>query len=316
VVRLAAEAVLTAKEADAPGALVLALGSLGTGRRELGDLPGSAAAHQEELAAATELGDPAAVATAQVNLGNVAVAGNDLTNGLAWYNAAEPALRSRSLWMVLVPLLNNRWQVHNMLGDTASATNDLVACGHACVQSGAWQQAQQILPQALQFLNGTGRTAETGPVLDDLAATARALGDDNLLQQSLGDHALLVLGRGDLPGAVALLDEQEEICRRTNNQVGLAACIGNRAIIKQQQGDLPGALACVDEQLLLAQAAGNAQGVLFATANRGELLGQLGRKPEALAALGQARQMAAQYNLGPMVQQLDQMIAAVNASQN
>ena len=316
VVRLAAEAVLTAKEADAPGVLVLALGSLGTGRRELGDLPGSSEAHQEELAVATQLGDPSAVATAQVNLGNVAIAANDLPTGLAWYDAAEPALRERNLWMVLVPLLNNRWQVHNMLGNTTSATNDLVSCGHACVQSGAWQQAQQVLPQALQYLNGTGRTAEAGPVYDDLAATARALGDDNMLQQALGDRALLVLGTGDLAGATALLDEQDEICRRTANHVGLAACVGNRAIVKQQQGDLSGALACVDEQLQLSQTTGNAQGVLFATANRGELLGQLGRKPEALDSLQQARQMAAQYNLAPMVQQLDQMIAAVNASQN
>ncbi|MCU1369699.1 MAG: tetratricopeptide repeat domain containing protein [Ilumatobacteraceae bacterium] len=316
VVRLATEAVLTAKAADAPGALVLALGSLGTGRRETGDLPGSAAAHQEELAVATQLGDPSAVATAQVNLGNVAVAGNDLRNGLAWYDAAEPVLRERNLWMVLVPLLNNRWQVHNVLGDDAAATDDLVACGHACVRSGAWQQAQQILPQALQHLNRTGRAAEAGPVYEDLATTARALGDDGMLQQAVGDRALLVLGQGDLAGATALLDEQEEICRRTGNQVGLAACVGNRAIVKQQQGDLTGALACVDEQLQLSRATGDAQGVLFATANRGELLGQLGRKQEALASLQQARQMAAQHHLTPMVQQLDQMIAAVDASQN
>jgi nephrocystin-3 len=316
VVRLATEAVLTAKEADAPGALVLALGSLGTGRRETGDLPGSAAAHQEELAVATQLGDPSAVATAQVNLGNVAVASNDLPGALGWYGAAEPALRARNLWMVLVPLLNNRWQVHAALGDNASATNDLVACGHACVRSGAWQQAAQILPQALQYLNGTGRPAEAGPVYEDLATTARAIGDDNMLQQAIGDRALLVLGTGDLPGADALLTEQEEICRRTGNQVGLAACVGNRAILEQQRGNLTGALACVDEQLQLSQATGNAQGVLFATANRGELLGQLGRKQEALSSLQQARQMAAQYNLAPMVQQLDQMIAAVDASQN
>ncbi|WP_426571979.1 tetratricopeptide repeat protein [Aquihabitans sp. McL0605] len=314
--RLADEAVLTAKEASATGALVLALGSQGTARRELGDLPGAAAAHQEELAVATRLGDPAAVATSQVNLGNVAIAGNDLPNGLAWYDAAEPALRERNLWMVLVPLLNNRWQVHSVLGDDTSATDDLVSCTHACVRCGAWQQAQQVGAQALQHLNGTGRSAEAGPVFDDLTAAARALGDDDALQQALGDHALVVLARGDLAGASALLDEQDEVCRRTGNQIGLAACVGNRAIVKQQQGDLSGALACVDEQLRLSQAVGNAQGVLFATANRGELLGQLGRTPEALAALQEARAMAARYAVAPMVQQLDQMIAAVNAPQN
>ncbi|MFN8016707.1 MAG: DUF4062 domain-containing protein [Acidimicrobiales bacterium] len=314
VERLATEAVLTARAADAPAALVLALGSLGTARRELGNLAGASEAAQEELAVAQQLGDPSSTATAQVNLGNIAVAANDLRTGLAWYDAAEPALRERNLWMVLVPLLNNRWQVNAALGDNVRATNDLVACTRACVAAGTWQQAIQVGPQAIQYLNGTGRAAEAGPVYADVATAARQLGDDATLQQALGDQALLVLGQGDLAGATALLDEQEEICRRTGNVVGLAACVGNRAIVMQQQGDLAGALAAVDEQLSLSQQAGNAQGVLFATANRGELLGQLGRRDEALASLQQARQMAAQWNFGPMVQQLDQMIAALQAS--
>ena len=110
-----------------------------------------------------------------------------------------------------------------------------------------------------------------------------------------------------------MLDEQEAVCRRTNNAVGLAACVGNRAIVLRYQGDLAGALAAVEEQLRVAAASGNAQGALFATANRGELLGLLGRVPEALEALQSARATAAQYQLGPMVQQLDAMIQALQA---
>ena len=75
-------------------------------------------------------------------------------------------------------------------------------------------------------------------------------------------------------------------------------------------------LSQVDEQLQLAQATGNGQGVLFATANRGEVLGLMGRIDEGLAALGQARQMAAQWGIAPMVQQLDQMIQQLRAGQN
>lgn len=316
VARLAEEAALTARAADAPAALVLALGSLGTARRELGDLAGASQAAQEELAVAQQLGDPAAVATAQVNLGNIAISGNDLRGALGWYGAAEPALRERGLAMVLVPLLNNRWQVHAALGDNASAATDLAACTRQCVLAGAWQQALQVGQQALQYLNGTGRPHETGPVLEDLAAAARALGDDATLQQAVGDLALLVLGQGDLVRAAALLDEQEAICRRIGHQVGLAACVGNRAILKRQQGDLLGALADVEEQLRLSQASGNGQGVLFATANRGDLLGALGRLDEARRDLEWARQVAAQNGLAPMVQQLDQMIAALGSSQN
>jgi len=313
VEQLAAEAALTARSAAAPAALVLALSSLGTARRELGNLPGATEAAQKELAVAEQLGDPAAVATAQVDLGNVAVASNDLRGALGWYGAAEPALRERGLAMVLVPLLNNRWQVHAALGDHVSAATDLAACTHQCVLAGAWQQALQVGAQAIQHLNGTGRPVEAEPVLEDLATAARALGDDASLQQALGDHALLVMGRGDLARAAALLDEQEAICRRIGHQVGLAACIGNRAILKRQQGDLSGALADVEEQLRLAKAAGDGQGVLFATANRGELLGALGRTDEGLRDLEWARQVAAQNGLTPMVQQLDQMIAALRA---
>jgi tetratricopeptide (TPR) repeat protein len=108
-----------------------------------------------------------------------------------------------------------------------------------------------------------------------------------------------------------MLDEQEAICRRIGHQVGLAACVGNRAILKRQQGDLPGALADVEEQLRLSQETGNGQGVLFATANRGELLGALGRVDEARRDLEWARQVAQQNGLAPMVAQLDQMIAAL-----
>jgi tetratricopeptide (TPR) repeat protein len=311
VERLASESALTAREAAVPGALVLALGSLGTARRELGDLAGASQAAQEELAVAQQLGDPAAAATAQVNLGNIAIAGNDLQGALGWYAQAEPALRERGLAMVLVPLLNNRWQVHQAMGNDPAALADLIDCGHQAVRCGAHAQARQVLTQAIQHLYASGQQAACGPVFEDLQEACRALGDDAALQQAIGDHALLVLGTGDLARAGALLDEQEAICRRIGDQVGLAACIGNRAILVRQRGDLDGSLACLDEQIALARASGNGQGVLFATANRGDVLGAMGRVEEGLAALGEARQMAAQWNLGPMVQQLDQMIAAL-----
>jgi hypothetical protein len=53
----------------------------------------------------------------------------------------------------------------------------------------------------------------------------------------------------------------------------------------------------------------------LATANRGEVLGAMGRIAEGLAALNEARTMAGNHGLTPMVQQLDQMIAALRAGQ-
>ncbi len=140
----------------------------------------------------------------------------------------------------------------------------------------------------------------------DQAGLQRALGERALLLINRSDNGT---DQNLLGEAGALLAEQEAICRATDNLAGLAQAVGNRAIVQRYSGDLPGAMASLDEQLRLAHEAGDAQGVLMATANRGEVLGLLGRIPEAIEALTAARQTAAQYGLTPMVQQLDAMIA-------
>ncbi|WP_028645235.1 tetratricopeptide repeat protein [Nocardioides sp. URHA0020] len=311
--RLATEAVLTARSGSVTAPLALALGSLGMALRELGDLAGARGAHTEELAVARQAGDDAAAAMALVNLAAVDIAGDDLPASLLKYAEAEPVLRSRGLAMALVPLLNNRWQVHSILGDQAAAIADLVDCGAQCAVSGAEQQRVQVLTKAIELMYQAGRQTETETVWAALADACARVHDDAGLQRAVGEQAMLVLARGDRDEAGRLLGMQEEVCRRTGDRVGLAACVGNQAILLQQLGDLTGALARLDEQLVLARASNNGQGVLFATANRGEVLGDLGRIQEGLDALAEARAMAAQWGLAPMAQQLDQMIAALRA---
>ena len=77
-----------------------------------------------------------------------------------------------------------------------------------------------------------------------------------------------------------------------------------------------GALACVDEQLAIGRARHDGQTYLLATANRGEVLGAMGRVDEGLAALAEARSIAANAGMTPMVQQLDQMIAGLRAGRS
>jgi hypothetical protein len=178
----------------------------------------------------------------------------------------------------------------------------------------------------IQLAYQVGAVAAAESLWASLAAAARATGDDAALQRALGERALLLIQRAQPQGvagdptnvdrsvldeAAALLDEQEVVCRRSGDDVGLAACVGNRAIVLRYRGDLEGSLRCLDEQVAIAQRTANAQGVLFGTANRGEVLGLLGRLPEAVAALEWARATAAQYGLHPMVQQLDSMLATL-----
>lgn len=313
--RLSTEAVLTARSAGALAALVLALGMLGTSRRELGDLAGARAAHTEEEAVATTLGDPGAVATARINLAAVDIAAGDLASALIRYGQAEPVLGELGAQASLATLYGNRWQVHAALGNTPAAIDDLVAGGRASAASGALEQSRQMLTHAAEQLYAAGRMLESEPVWAGLVDGTRALGDDAGLQRAIGERALVVMGRGDNATAAAMFDEQEAICRRIGDQIGLAACIGNRAILLRNTGDLAGSLRCIDEQLGLARHSGNGQGVMFATANRGEVLGAMGRVAEGLTALGEARTMAVSWNLSPMVQQLDQMIATMRAGQ-
>lgn len=313
--RLANEALLTARLGQVPAVEILALGIIGTARREQGDLGAARAVHLEEERLAIAADQPASVATARSNLASVEIASNNLPAALEWYALAEPVLREMNSHPVLLPLYNNRWQVYQMMGNTAAAIDDLIAGGRSAAAVGVLAQSLQMLTQAAELLNGTGRQSETEPLWSNIAEVARGLGDEAALQRALGERALLVLGRGDNVTAAALLDEQEQICRRIGDQSGLAACVGNRAILLRNTGDLPGALRCVDEQLQIARATGNGQSYLFATANRGEILGAMGHVADGLAALNEARAMAANNGLTPMVQELDRMLAALRAGQ-
>lgn len=326
--RVAREAELTARTVDDWLVVASALSVLGTARREQGDLAGCEAAHEEELRAAERGGNPSQSGIAHANLAAAAIAGNRLADALARYATAEPLLRDTQTHTALVVLYANRAQVHQATGNHAAAVADFGAAAASALLLGNAAGAKQWGEAGVSLAYQLGTPAVAEPIWATVAGAARALDDDDALQRALGEQALLAINRaqpvgvaGDatnvdqavLAQALPLLDEQEAICRRTNNLVGLAAAVGNRAIVLRYQGDVAGALAAVEEQLQLATVSGNAQGVLFATANRGELLGLLGRVPEALAALQRARATAVQYNLAPMVQQLDAMIQALSS---
>ncbi len=326
VERRAREAELTARNAGAATQTAVALGLIGTARREQGDLAGCRATHEEELRVAQATGDRHAVAVATVNLGTCDLAEQRWADALERYGQAEPVLTELRAYSTLLPILANRAQVHHQHQDLAAAVADYARAADAAARLGVAASAKQWGEQGIGLAYQVGDTANAESLWSSLVVAYRALGDDAALQRALGEQALLCINRAQPAGAAgdatnvdhalltqaaALLDEQDVLCRRLGDQVGLAACVGNQAIVLRYQGDLAEALACVEEQLGLAQAGGNAQGVLFATANRGELLGLLGRVPEALDALHQARRTAAGYGpqLQAMVAQLDQMIA-------
>ncbi len=323
VERYAREAERLAREGNQLSTAAVALGLLGTARREQGDLAGAHAAHTEEATLADRAGDRVEAATAQANLGNVAAAAQRWAEALQYYDAAEPQLRELGAVGLLVPVLANRAQIHHLHQRTPQALADYTDAAEAAARAGNQAAAKQWGEQGIQLAYQLRDVARAERLWGVLSWTARSSDDKAALQRALGEHALLLINRAQanpsridqtlLADATTLLAEQESICRATGNWTGLAQALGNRAIVQRHTGDLPGALASLDEQLHLARQTGNARGVLIATANRGEILGLLGRVPEALDALAWARQTSAQYGLTPMVQQLDQMIAGLGA---
>ncbi len=324
--RVGREAELTARQAGLDALAAQALTAVGTARRELGDLAGARSAHNEELATGERLGDNLVIATAQTNLGNVAIAEQRFDEMFERYAIAERLLNELDIPGSLLPLLANRGQVNQAMNRLQDAAADFEGAATAASRSGHHHAVKQWGDQAVQLAYQLGDVQRGERIWPMLEQAARATGDAASLQLALGEHALLLINRAQVPtqaGATVdpsllveagqLLDEQEAICRSTGNDVGLASCVGNRAIVLRYQGDLEGSLACLDEQLAVASRSNNAQGALFAGANRGEVLGLLGRVPEAIATLDGARRTAAQYGLTPMVQQLDQMIAALRA---
>ena len=322
--RLVREAALTARQAGAVPQRAHALGMIGIARREQGDLPGSRTVHEEELGVALTTADAQMVAVAHVNLGTVDLAEERYAEALARYAEAEPTFRSIQAYASLLPLLSNRAQIHHLQGDMAAAVADYADAARCAAELGLATDAKQWGEAGVSLAYQIADTVRAESLWESLAFAYRASGDQAALQRALGERALMMITRaqpvgvaGDvstvdqalLAQAAGLLDEQEAICRRIGDNVGLAACVGNRAIVLRYQGDLAGALRCVEEQAGLAQANGDGQSLLFATANRGELLGMLGRRDEGLAALQWARQTAAAHGLQPMVAQLDQMIS-------
>lgn len=307
----AAEAIAVARSASAPEVLARALGVGAMAARELHDVAAAVAMAAEEETVYLRLGDPMGTASARVERGNAAVAANDLPAALSFYTSAEPALRGELGSTVLLPMLANRWQVQLALGRTDAALVDLEEAAGLAGRLGNAALRTNLLGQAVALLGQLGRPDLMAALWDRQIMAARTLADDAGLQLALGERALLAINVGQLGVAAPLLDEQEAICRRINDLTSLAACIGNRAILHQHRSDPASALACLDAQLALCEQTNNGQGFLIATANRGEVLATLGRTAEARENLQRARQMAAGAGLGPMVAQLDQMLAAL-----
>jgi tetratricopeptide (TPR) repeat protein len=133
------------------------------------------------------------------------------------------------------------------------------------------------------LLNDTGHPVEALLLRERLVEHFRRTGDRASLAGSLGGQALILEARGDLDGALALMEEQERLCRELGSKDGLRISLGNQAVILQARGDLDGALALHKEEERLCRELGSKDGLRISLGNQALILQARGDLDGALA---------------------------------
>jgi len=92
-----------------------------------------------------------------------------------------------------------------------------------------------------------GRLDEAISLLNEQEQISRELNDDIGVARALGNQAMIMERRGDLDRAMALHEEEERIWRRIEDPIGLYCCLGNQAVMYKNRGDLDRAMALFRE---------------------------------------------------------------------
>jgi len=122
----------------------------------------------------------------------------------------------------------------------------------------------------------------------------RQLGSLDGLQRTLGNQAVILQARGDLDGAMALHKEKERICRQLGNLDGLQASLGNQALILKAHGDLDASMALLKEQEQICRQLGNLDGLQGSLGNRAGVLWARGDLDGAMALLKEQERICRQ----------------------
>ena len=101
---------------------------------------------------------------------------------------------------------------------------------------------------------------------------------------------------------MALLREQERICRELGNPAGLEASLGNQASLLWHLGDPEGAAALHREEEQICRNLGDAAGLATSLANQAELLQKMGLPREALPAAREASRLASEHGLTALIE--------------
>jgi tetratricopeptide (TPR) repeat protein len=155
------------------------------------------------------------------------------------------------------------------------AYQDVLECPGDSEVGHLWQLAHYLTTA------GEGRIAFN--LFSNLIVRFRSLEDDAKLQGILGNQAVILMREGDLSGAMALLREQESVCRRLNNPIGLSISLGNQGVILKAQGQLSSAMALHKEEEAICRLLNKFDGLSNSLGNQALILQSLGDYAGAMA---------------------------------
>lgn len=109
-------------------------------------------------------------------------------------------------------------------------------------------------------------------LLEENERICRQSDDFDGLSTSLGNQAVILNACGNLDGAMALLKEQERICRQAGNLDGLSCSLGNQANTLYARGDLDAAMIMYKEDERICRQVGNLDGLSTSLGNQALIL--------------------------------------------
>lgn len=119
------------------------------------------------------------------------------------------------------------------------------------------------------------------------AEVARSEGDAASLARALGKQALIHRRRGEFDVAMALLLEQEQLCRELSDQTGLALSLGDQALILRRRGKLDDAMALCEEMEGICLKLGDVGGLSRSLGNKALILMERDELERAMTLLAE-----------------------------
>lgn len=145
-----------------------------------------------------------------------------------------------------------------------------------------------------RLLADTGHPHEALRLSAALVEYSRANGDLRGLQLSLGAQASILFALGSLDEAMALVQEQDQLCQRLGDLTGVQLARGGQAIVLYAQGDLDGALVLHAAAERFWRGVGNLHQLQASLNNRAVILYKRGDLGEAQTLYKEQEQICLQ----------------------